>query len=821
MSLDEIFGTAVVGKPFLSSGNLAEDEKIVHFPSTTKVHAGLLHRMVEREKSLVIVTPSDRADHLHLLALEALFGPKFSDRNAIFLLSSNTEFRERFRQLAPKSIRPPHDKSRYAREETPIANVRTDGSPAIVTKNLNHPDKPPRFFFSYSSTRIPSDEIGQRIRCVLYDDSVKYEPDRFSRFIEWKNRNDVPSVIYFTSNPIGDIVRKLNGRVFIWSWPPNLLEEAVSRDQQQISSWTTDDREESRTTERSKTITRREMIRSSGVSFEVHTCGDGDIVEALQRANRRRAEYEYLAEKLDSTVLHQGKTPIRYALGSFRELLTPLDISDLHARGRPLSGRIGALERFQSRIASDPEASPAGGAFRDVLSALKELEDIWDEEPASDKKEGVLIDSILYGALERGESISIVTATEGHRQALSTFLQSGHQHLYRDLGDDLEIHDAHNIRSAEPVDNVVLYGALRWKHRDLLRTDGASNAIVLAYPIEMGLLHWQIDSIENAFEDIAEGSFWKLINILSRTATGADADIEAIDIDLPDYEETSTSSLGDEITVDDSEGEDLGDIVRGYETDYESDEEFDPSEFRTEPRTHSTGGYGRTEDDCVEVQFADGSGMYLKPRDEIHTIRAGHDKLFKKPASRLENGNVVVHLEYTDEMRDTLYALIRERGDVGLYYYANMWKVSLEAALEQTGDDVDEFAEKMEEQGLDKSKWTYERWYNLEVHRTRSKKSFWAIAEAYELEGVKENFTQVWNAVQEMETIYARLKKAVRETALRSAAEETLHDKMLSESPDIRLSDFDVGRYLYRLEIVSIAEGVTAESSQIGRLRNI
>lgn len=777
--------------------------------------------MVERGKSLVIVTPSDRANFLHLLALEALFGPKVPGRNSIFLLSSNTEFREQFRQLAPKSIRPPHDKSRYAREETPIANVTPDGSPAKVTKNLKHPDKPARFFFSYSSTRVPSDEIGQRVRCVLYDDSVKYESERLDRLLRWKKRNDVPSIVYFTSNPTGDIVQRLKNRAFVWTWPPKLLKEAVVQDRQRASAWPTDD-QASWTTTRSQLVTKREQNRSNGLSIEVHTCGGGDIVDTLTRANERRAKYEYLARKLDSDVLRQGKTPIRYALGSFRELLMPLDVADFHARRRTVSSRIAGLERFQNRIASDPEASPASGTFRDVVSTLQELEEIWDGQPLEDKKQGVLVNNILYGVLERGESVSVVTATEGHQQALNTYLRSEHQQLYRELGDDLEIHDGHGVRSSEPTDNVILYGALRWKHRDLLRTDVASNAVVLAYPMEMGLLHSQIESVDGAFEEITETGFWKVVDNLTKRATGEEADIEKVNIDLPEFEEPSTSSLGDEITVDEGEDQDLGDIVRGYETDYESDEEFDPSEFETtsSSRTEKRGST-RIEDDCIKVRFEDGSTMTLRPRDEVHTIREGHDKLFRKQATKIKSGDIVVHLEDTEGMRETLYGLIRERGDVGLYYYANMWKVSLEAALKETGDDLDDFVEKMDEQGLDKKRTTYESWYNMEVHRTRSKKSFWAIAEAYDLNGVKEEFNQVWNAVQEMETIYTRLKKALRETALRSAATEVLDDKMLSESPDIRLSDFDIGKYLYRLEVASTTEGVSTKSTQIGKIRGI
>ena len=821
MLLSALFNTPVINRPFISSGNIADKERPVHFPATAGVHAGLLNAIVERGQDLIVVTPSDRADFLHLHALEALFGPKVDGRNAVFMLSSNTEFRERFRQLAPTSMRPPHDKSRYAREETPIANVTKDGSLATVTKNLNHPDKPARFLFSYTSTRIPSDEVGSRVRCVIYDSSVKYDEERLLRLLNWKQRNEVPAIVYFTSNPTSDLVENLQDRAFVWTWPPQLLSAAVESDRESENEWTRNNEEVSPTTRRAQVVANREENRVSGLSIDVHTCGNGGLLTALKRANDRRAKFEYLARELDADILKRGQQLVRYALGSFRELLTPLDVADLHARRTTISSRLSQLDRFAGRIASDPEANPATGTFRDVVSALKELEELWDEAPASDKKQGVLVNNLLYGALDRGDSVSVVTATESQQQALTTFLQSEHPSLYRDLGDDLSIHDTHSVRSARSTDHVILYGALRWDDRDLLRTDVASDAIILAYPIEMGLLHSQVDALEDSFESIADTTFWNVINKLTRIATDEPADIERVNITLPEYEEPSTSALGEDISVDDTEGEDLGKIVRGYETDYEDSEDFDPTEYETSSTQQTPTTGGRTETNCLDVHFDDGLSMYLRRDTEVHTVREGHDKLFKKNASRLKEHDVVVHLEDTDEMRDQLYTLIRERGDVGLYYYANLWKVNLEAALEETGDDLDDFVEKMEQQDLDKGRGTYERWYDMEVHRTRSKKSFWAIAEAYDLEGVKDNVNQVWNAVQEMETIYSRLKKALRQTALRSAADGTLDDVMLSESPDIRLSDFEIGRYLYRLEVHTIEDGVEARSSQIGRLRGL
>jgi len=617
---------------------------------------------------------------------------------------------------------------------------------------------------------------------VIYDDSVKYDEERLLRLLKWKKRNDVPAIIYFTSNPTSDLVEKLRGRAFLWSWPPRLLSAVVESDLDSGNEWMRTDEEVSPTT---RSLSRRQagaepcfrpFYRRPYVWRRRPSHG-------TKTSEQPPSEVRVLTRELDADVLKRGQQLVRYALGSFRELLTPLDVADFHARRTTISSRLAQLDRFAGRIASDPEANPATGTFRDVVSAIEELEDIWDDVPASDKKQGVLVNNLLYGALDRGDSISVVTATESQQQALTMFLQSEHASLYRDLGDDLSIHDTHSVRSADPTDHVVLYGALRWADRDLLRTDVATDAVVLAYPIEMGLLHSQIDAVENSFESIANAPFWKVIDKLTRLATDESADIERVNIDLPEYEEPSTSDLGGDISVDEAEGEDLGEIVRGYETDYEDSEDFDPAEYEMSSTKQTSASGGWTETDCLDVHFDEGLSMYLRKDTEVYSLREGHDKLFKKNASRLKKHDIVVHLDDTDEIRENLYALIRERGDVGLYYYANLWKVNLEAALEETGDDLDDFVEKMEQQGLNKGHGTYERWYKMEVHRTRSKKSFWAIAEAYDLEGVKENFSQVWNAVQEMETIYSRLKKALRQTALRSAADGTLDDVMLSDSP--------------------------------------
>jgi len=76
VSLNALFDTPAVNSPFISSGNLADEERLVHFPASTRVHAGLLNATVERGQDLVIVTPSDRSGFLHLHALEASLDQK-------------------------------------------------------------------------------------------------------------------------------------------------------------------------------------------------------------------------------------------------------------------------------------------------------------------------------------------------------------------------------------------------------------------------------------------------------------------------------------------------------------------------------------------------------------------------------------------------------------------------------------------------------------------------------------------------------------------------------------------------------------------------
>jgi len=51
-------------------------------------------------------------------------------------------------------------------------------------------------------------------------------------------------------------------------------------------------------------------------------------------------------------------------------------------------------------------------------------------------------------------------------------------------------------------------------------------------------------------------------------------------------------------------------------------------------QTSASGGW--TETDCLDVHFDEGLSMYLRKDTEVYSLREGHDKLFKKNASRAQ-----------------------------------------------------------------------------------------------------------------------------------------------------------------------------------------
>jgi hypothetical protein len=214
-----------------------------------------------------------------------------------------------------------------------------------------------------------------------------------------------------------------------------------------------------------------------------------------------------------------------------------------------------------------------------------------------------------------------------------------------------------------------------------------------------------------------------------------------------------------------------------------------------------------------------GGKVYSRPNEQVSILRSDHGEVFTKKAENVRPGDVILHFRDTDLMRDNLYDLIRERGDAQLAFYASSWRVLLKRAIEDQGDRLDDFISQVEQhldEGDQKTRQTYRNWYNQDVSRTRSKNSMLAIAEAYELDFVVENLDTVWSAVHQMENLYRKLREALEEHMLQAATNGEFEDVVVSESPEIRLSDFDVDRHLLRLSVESVNNEESVPTYKIG-----
>jgi hypothetical protein len=745
---------------------------------------------------LCIVTPTAKAESVPLVALDALLGQTPDERNQVAVLSADTSVRESFRELAPPAISVGNEQP-YAEGELPVANIRPDGKLSSITGDSTDLS---RFLFSYTSKRLPGDRVSERVACLFVDDSVKITSDRLEKFYEWKGRNEVPAIVYFTSDPVGDIFETVGERGEVWTWSRELLEAGLMHDSEHRSELkaigaavASPDGE----------VVNQLQNRVSGVEMEVNVPGGDKLDELLQTIQTRRYEFEKLVREFDTETLWNARSSLRYATRDFEELLSPIDLAELHASRRSITTRLNQLERYASEIGSDPEASPAAGTYRDVVDSLRELRNEWPAIPEGQKKEGQLA-AHLISISDADESVVVVAASDAAAGAVVTHLQADYPELYSDLGGDLFIFGPGEVRSSSPVDHVILYGAPRYGHRDLLRLSVSSHVIVLAYPTELRLLRSQVDSLNEALESATDGPLWDLTSEATSLVRSEDVvpTPESVDLRVPGPDERNQSSTVDGVSVRADSGDtDIADIVRTFDPDYLSADRDPIGETDSEP-ARAEGGDTVS---CIALTVGDGGTLYYRPDDEVPILRSDLGEVLDKRAESVSPGEVVLHFEDDTQMRERLYSLIKDRGDAQLVFHAESWRVFLERAIAERGDDLDTFVERVNEH-LDpdsyKTRQTYRKWYNQEVRRTRSKKSMWAMVKAYDLSFVEENFETVWNAVHTMEKLYKQLRETIEEQAVQATKSGEYEDVVVSEHPRIHLSDFDVESHVGQYEIV-------------------
>lgn len=795
--------------PTIDTGALSRDGRPIDVLQTTRLHSSLIRRSITTESELCVVNPTAKSEQFSVIAADVLTATTGEERDMVFVLSSDTQIREKFRAFTPPGSLSEDSLSEI---EWPVANVDAEGYLSRVTGD---PDGPvPRFLFTYTSKRIPTDTVGSRVACVLYDDTVKFTEERLAELREWRNQNGIPAISYFTSDPLSDLFDIVSNQASVWCWPTELIREATdtdSRRRDSLSLFNTG-------TNSQHKITRVEdqlRNRALGVSIEIHAPG-GDTVEGLlENVQSARFEFEKLVREMDEDTLWRARSSLRYAVRQIEELLSPLDIAEAHSR-RSLSARINQLERYASRIGSDSRASPAAGTYRDAVSEIGELADRWPDVPVGEKKEGQIV-SLLIEIADKDESVIIVAPTGNAAQAVVTHLQTEYRSLYNDLGESLQVHDAKSVRTTEPAEHMILYGAPRYDQRSLLRLAVAPHVIFLAYPSELRLLNSQVESLNETFEEVSRRSDWDLVAEVTEAACGGEMipSPELVQVTVPDPETRSRSDLVQDIDFRGREAEeDLAELVRTFDPDYQT-----PSEDPIGDGTNEANTNHNSRTTCTVLRVERGGKVYSRPNEQVSILRSDHGEVFTKKAENVRPGDVILHFRDTDLMRDSLYDLIRERGDAQLAFYASSWRVLLKRAIEDRGDRLDDFIRQVEQhldEGDQKTRQTYRNWYNQDVSRTRSKNSMLAIAEAYELDFVVENLDTVWSAVHQMENLYRKLREALEEHMLQAATNGEFEDVVVSESPEIRLSDFDVDRHLLRLTVESVNNEESVPTYKIG-----
>lgn len=798
MPFTELFRHSTIPRPTLDSFIFCSEDSPVQVPLSTRLHAGLVRKAISDRNELCIVTPTAKTEHLYLLALDTLILQTKEKRNIVFVLSSDTGVRERFLDVKPseKSTLKSHP---YSEVEMAVANVTPEGKLSSKTESARD-DAYPRFVFSYTSKRIPSDIVAERVACVLFDDSVKVTDERLETLRSWRHENDIPTIVYFTSDPLGDPYETVQADADIWTWPTELLHESLRSEDRRRRGLKSLNRDYSPSDDEVR-ITEQLRNRADDVEIEVNVPGGEEVEELFGSVQEEQFNFEKLAHELDSNVLWNARSSIRYAIREFEELLAPIKLTEIHSSRRSIEGRLNQLERYTSTLSSDPDGSPALGTYRDVLTTLKTLREKWSDVPRRQKKEGQLV-AHLMAISDSNESVAVVTSSETNTQSVATFLQSEYSNVYSQLGDDLSIHGPDSIRRATPVDHVLLYGPPRYRQRDLLRLSVSPHLLIFAYPTELRLLQSQIETLNAAFEEATEHSSWQLSEVATGLVCSKDDSPtpERVDVLIPDPDERQKSGLSSDIKLR-REGEeaDLADLVRTFDPDYLSTDEDPIADSQNQSATNK-----EAQTNCVVLYVEGGGKLYYRPTQEVSILRSEDDTIVTKEAQTVSADDLVLHFEDTEDMREKLYELIRNRGDAQLAFYAASWRVYLEQAIEERGDGLDQFIARVNDH-LDpddhKTRQTYRRWYNLGVRRTRAKKSMRAIATAYDLTFVQENFDAVWNAVHTMESLYQKLKEALSEHALRSLTKGKYEDVTVSEHPRIQLSDFDVERHLHQCTV--------------------
>lgn len=777
----------ISNKPRLPGNPRLEDSR-VRWPETLDVHDTLLKGAIERESVVWLLSPTLRHEYLEILTLSALLKlmREDTDRKRVIVFSRDAHVRERYKELRPGHRRP------WSKERFPLATIKPNGDINQKTTSRGDEGRPPRALFSKHLTHLPDESVASEIGCVIYDETVTYRPNRWRGLQQWLDAHDIPSAIYCLHDPLGPTFGHVSEDTAGWAWPPALLNAIVDDPTATDGGVKT-----ASEVDRQSRVTHQLQNHVEGVSREVHIVEEDDVVDDLASVWSSIEELSDVNKDLQSDVLDDGINDLKIALNVISNVVASMSNAN-RALGNQWktiapSGWLERLGHNYEKIRDSDDGGPAHGVYRDAVRALENVHDNWEDYELSETKRGHLY-RLLHGALDANESVLVIVPSDGDRSAVELDLEARGGPLYDALGKDLGVLSTGALPTAPPSDRVILAGPPAWRDRWILRTNHAPEVTMLAYEHQLLLLRYQYEHLDETLREVTDRELYR------QAAETANQDEEwdvpmvdgvSVDVPLPkgysDGEDTSEreSSIAEGYeVVEEHEPMSVDEIIDTL------DASSDPSVPSSSRSASDSGRSGSIE--CLRLVFDDGRSIPIKRGSRVHIVDGDRGGTVSKYASKVQPGDTIVHIRQTEQLRRQLYDLIKRRGDDRVIMRAERWRIRLEQALDETGDDFDEFKERMKKAGTNHGDGTFRRWYNLEIDYPRSYEDLPTIAEAYDLTVVMENSDEIWEATQDIKTTYMKLLRELRKQAYRVMAGDEPEQVVLSEDWDICLADFDV-----------------------------
>jgi hypothetical protein len=835
-------GEGIVSRPDTSLGkfdlielpHLRLNDGNYELPATESMHTDLVQSAVELGKDIGIITPTLHSGFLDYYAIAALF-QNMSVITPVFIITPNTSVRDRYEQL--------ENGMQYSTAKWPLATVKADRELSYRTKHVRSADAPPGVIFTRYSTRIPNDEISEEIRAVFYDDAVKFEDDRWMRFNEWRSRNEIPSTIYFIRDPLGPVYQRVKNELdIVWAWTPHGLQSVIPP--------STGTQELAEETVPNCTARERQLIqqKAGGQTHQVHACTDGPVVDAFAGLWDAFEELEDAAEDINEKQLYAAVGVSKRAINGFSRLLSSLEYSDNyrsnHGKATTLSGRISQVKYIMEGLTGDAAAGRT--PVEHVHYALCELRDALTETNSQKWKRGAVL-TAMQKVVDDDEDLIVVLPDEPARQALQADLRIKRSEFYSRARRHVHLHTPRSLPNAESADHLLLYGPPKYQHRWLLRTPQASHIGVLAYEHELGLLHSQVRLLnqemrESTPDPTSGGHQSQLLEAISAPELLTDEDLSAdpsalsptdsgpydgVTIDIPepgDVESSPDTPFDDYELVERESDDSIDDLIDGTVP------EFDSGSAVYDPETGGSGSTNRRNrsemnrqvEGCAEVRVQEKKAIALRSSDTLEVVDSDAGTTVKKPVSQIRPGEQVVVIEDRDAIRDAVEKLLLDSGNIDIVGYARLWKNQLHTEIERREDDLDDFIQRLEDEGLNKRRSTYRAWYSGEVHLPKAKDSLHAIARAYEMGEVLEEFENVWTANHKIRRIKSGFIDLLKQRSQAALMQDDGSDPVIDEELDIRLSDLDPtddsGSPFVKVHTVTEVQDIGAASlSAVGR----